>query len=71
MTLQQHKDWTLFRARKSNMITQEEFEMLCHLHADLFNHQFYKPCTCRPKEINQWISQINKVYEGLKPDTDD
>ena len=71
MTAKQHKDWSLFRARKSNTITHEEFEMLCHLHADLFNHQFYKPCTCRPKEINKWISDINQVYDSLKTETND
>ena len=71
MTAKQHKDWSLFRARKSNTITHEEFEMLCEMHADLFNHKFYKPCTCRPKEINRWISDINKIYDSLKTEGND
>ena len=65
MNKAQYTEWTKFRESKKSTITQKEFELVCQLHADLFNHQFYKPCTCRPKEINQWISDINKVYNSL------
>jgi len=71
MTAKQHKDWSLFRARKSTNISQEEFTMLCEMHAELFNHTFYKPCTCRPKEINKWISDINRIYDSLQTSEND
>jgi hypothetical protein len=56
--------WTDFREKKKTSISHDEFEYLCDLHARLFNHKFYKPCTCRPKEINKMIKDINEVYES-------
>lgn len=65
MTKEQYDKWTKFREKKSTSINQDEFQYLCELHADLFNHKFYKPCTCRPKEINKWIKEINQKYNSL------
>ena len=65
MTKEQYTKWTEFRENKTSRLSSEEFEFLCRLHADLFNHQYYKPCTCSPREINRWIQQINKRYNEL------
>ena len=67
MTKDQYTQWTVFREKKSNTITHDEFEFLCKLHSELFNHQFYKPCTCRPKEINKWIKDVNERYAEIDP----
>ena len=51
MTELDYKKWTDFRETKKTSINQNEFEYVCDLHARLFNHKFYKPCTCRPKGL--------------------
>ncbi len=61
---QDYIDWTNFRNNKKNTLVNEEFEMLCQFHAVYFNHKYYKPCTCNPKEINRWIAQLNEIYEN-------
>lgn len=65
MTNEQYNKWTEFREKKSSSISYAEFEFLAELHSELFNHKFYKPCTCRPKEINKWIKDINDIYNEL------
>lgn len=57
------KDWQVFRNNIKNVLSKEEFEMVCKLHAKYFNHTFYKPCTCSPKTIKKWIAQLNDYYE--------
>lgn len=57
------KDWEKFRSSKKNVLSKEEFTMVCELHAKYFNHTYYKPCTCSPKTIKGWIAQLNDYYE--------
>jgi hypothetical protein len=61
---QQVKEWTAWNAIKSDTLKQEEFKMICRLHADVFAHPYHEPCTCSPKRIKEWITQINKIYEN-------
>ena len=56
-------DWEKFRSSQKNVLSKEEFTMVCELHAKYFKHTFYKPCTCRPKTIKSWIAQLNDYYE--------
>lgn len=55
-------DWGKFRDGLSNTLQPNEFELICQLHAKYFNHKYYKPCSCNPKEIKRWISQLNELY---------
>lgn len=57
-------DWAKFRSSKKSTISHKEFTMVCELHSKYFKHKFYKPCTCNPKTIKQWIAQINDLYEN-------
>ena len=57
-------DWEKFRSNKKSSISQKEYTMVCELHSKYFKHKFYKPCTCNPRTINQWIAQINDLYEN-------
>jgi len=54
--------WEKFRETSSNTLSPEEFELICKLHAEYFKHRYYKPCTCNPKEIKRWISQLNELF---------
>ena len=56
--------WTNFRSVKKGKITNTEFKLICELHSKYFNHKYYEPCTCRPKEGNGWIADLNKLYES-------
>lgn len=58
------KDWIKFRSNKKSKISQIEYNMVCEMHSKYFKHKFYKPCTCNPKTINQWIAQLNDLYEN-------
>ena len=57
------QSWELFRADTSTSLTRVQFNLVCELHAKYFKHKFYKPCTCNPNTIKQWIAQLNDVYE--------
>jgi len=58
------KDWLKFRANTKSKISQIEYNMVCEMHSKYFKHKFYKPCTCNPNTINQWIAQLNDLYEN-------
>lgn len=62
-----YEDWTQFRMGKNDVISPAEFNLVCDLHSRYHNHTFYKPCTCNPREINRWISDLNVIWNnGLK-----
>lgn len=64
MVEEDKKDWYKFRATVKHSLNQEQFELVCILHSKYFNHSFYKPCTCSPKVIKDWIAQLDKLYEA-------
>ena len=57
-------DWKLFKDNVQDKLSQEQFELVCQLHAKYFKHRYYKPCTCNPKTIVYWIKQLNDLYEA-------
>jgi hypothetical protein len=64
LTQDQVHKWMVFLSTKSNTLKQQEFKMICEIHAELFGHPYHEPCTCSPKLIKNWIAQINKEYEA-------
>ena len=62
MTREDYLNWEAFRQEKKNTITSEEYEMVSRLHSKYFNHRYYKPCTCNPKTIQEWIENLNDLY---------
>tara|TARA_E500000318_G_scaffold105680_1_gene112857 strand:+ start:3218 stop:3433 length:216 start_codon:yes stop_codon:yes gene_type:complete len=38
-------------------------DVIATLHAKYFRHSYYKPCTCSGKTWQQWISQLNDLYD--------
>lgn len=63
MEAKHKKEWQVFKEQVKNKLNKEQFELVCSLHAHYFNHTFYRPCTCTPRTIKQWIDQLNKLYE--------
>jgi len=56
--------------RKEKKLTADVQDFVAMLHAKYFKHSFYKPCTCSGKTWQQWISQLNLIYEkGYRDNT--
>ena len=62
MELNDKKDWQKFKEQVSTKLSQEQYKLLCKLHAKYFNHTYYEPCSCRPKELKRWIKDIDRLY---------
>ena len=58
------KNWEKFRLSKKSTISRKEFKMVCKLHAAYYDHKYFEPCTCNPKLINKWISELNIVWSN-------
>ena len=59
--------WENFRMGTKQHLSAQEFELVCKLHADYYKHKFYRPCTCSPKTIKQWIKDLNVIWDnGIK-----
>ena len=57
--------WEAFLNRKKqNEIDRQQIELIARLHSELYKHKYKEPCTCNGKIYNQWIAEINKVYES-------
>jgi len=66
----EYQKWTEFRAVKSSKINPTEQELIASLHSKYFKHRFFKPCNCSPKQWNNWIKQLNEIYDnGVRQDT--
>tara|TARA_R100000656_G_scaffold118167_1_gene91748 strand:- start:11 stop:220 length:210 start_codon:yes stop_codon:yes gene_type:complete len=58
------KRWSKFRMGKKQYLSREEFDMVSFLHSKYYKHSFYLPCTCSPKTINKWISDLNIIWDN-------
>lgn len=56
------KDWEVFKAEVTNKLSQKNFKLLCALHAKYMKHTYYEPCSCRPKQLKQWIKDLDDLY---------
>jgi len=59
-----YKKWELFRKSKRVTLSTKEFEMVCQLHALYKKHNYYKPCTCSPRVIKGWITDLNTIWKN-------
>lgn len=59
-----YKKWTQFRMGEKSVISRKEFEMVCDLYRTYYKNNLPNPCTCNPKQINQWIADLNKIWEN-------
>jgi hypothetical protein len=63
MNRAQHSVWQDFKENRGQKITSPEQEMVARMHSDLFHHKFTKPCTCSPKKWNEWIRDIDRIFD--------
>ena len=59
-----YKKWELFRKSKRVTLSGKEFEMVCKFHALYKKHNYYKPCTCNPRTIKSWITDLNSIWKN-------
>ena len=61
----QRQEYVKFRDIKTQRkLTVENAEFVAFLHSKYFKHSYYLPCSCSPKTWNQWIAQLNDVYDN-------
>ena len=58
-----YNKWKTFRADTRN-INQQEFKMVCQLHAKYYKHQLHYPCPCSPTVIKRFIKELNLVWDN-------
>ena len=63
------KKWKEFQQRKKqNVVERDGIELICRLHAEIFEHKYYEPCTCNGEKYTECIIDINnhilKNYES-------
>ena len=51
MRIEDQEAWLDFKSSVTSKLNQEQFRLLCELHSTYYNHRYYEPCSCRPKEI--------------------
>ena len=62
-----YAEWENFRLGTKSYLDPAEFELVCKLHAEYYKHNYYKPCTCNPRTIKQWIKDLNVIWDnGIK-----
>lgn len=66
MNRQDYFKWKDFRESDKQNLNNDEFHLICELHSKLFLHTFFKPCTCSPKTIVQWIKDLNIKFTESK-----
>lgn len=62
MSREDYISWDAFRNNPKNSLTNEELEYISRLHAKYFKHKYFKPCTCNPRTIKNWIADLNKLF---------
>ena len=55
--------WKQYKAEATNKVTQQQFKLICRLHAKYMEHKYIEPCSCNQKQIKRWIADIDLKYE--------
>lgn len=57
--------WTVFREKNRPYLENDEYRMICEIHAREFNHKVDYVCKCNPTRIQQFINEINAKFDKL------
>tara|TARA_R100000781_G_scaffold105953_1_gene69841 strand:+ start:33 stop:263 length:231 start_codon:yes stop_codon:yes gene_type:complete len=69
MTNDDANKWLNYKNNYKVQPTDDQIDLIVQLHAKYFNHNEYYPCTCTPKTWNQWIAQLDTVYNETRNST--
>lgn len=68
LTKHEYDAYSLVREKRKLDINAQE--IIAQLHSKYFKHSFFKPCSCSGKTWQQWIAQLNVIYDkGYREDT--
>ena len=51
--------WNGVKERITSKMSNQDFKIMCKLHAKYFNHKYSEFCTCNKKRLRQWIFQLD------------
>lgn len=57
--------WSSFRDVNRQYLENDEYKMICEIHARVNNVEVDYPCKCSPKKIQRMIDELNLIYEKL------
>jgi hypothetical protein len=60
--------WKDFRSDNKQYLTNDEYRIICELHAKCFNHKLKYVCKCSPKSIQKYIDELNEYYLNVTKD---
>ena len=64
MTQEQKEKWEAFISSfNPHKFKSDELKPIFELHAEIYNHKYYEPCTCNGREIKSWIHQLKTLYD--------
>jgi len=67
-TKEEYEKYSEIRENKS--LDKNAQRVIAELHSEYFNHSYFKPCTCSGSTWQNWISQLNKIFElGYREDS--
>ena len=71
MTADQFHLYSEYKATRTKTLSSIQQEFIASLHADLFQHQKYKPCTCDPKAWMTMVHDLDKMHGQYEIDIQD
>ena len=51
--------WNGVKERITSKMSNQDFKIMCRLHAKYFNHKYSEFCTCNKKRLRQWIQELS------------
>ena len=52
--------WNGVKERITSKMSNQDFKIMCKLHAKYFNNNIYQEiCTCNKRKLRQWVFQLN------------
>lgn len=55
---------TYTKIRTEKKLSETNAKYIAHLHSKYFNHQLYIPCSCSVSTWNDWIGNLNSMYDN-------
>jgi len=64
VTEEETTEWKSFQERRTIKIEWDDVQFICKLYADVFNKQYWEPCSgCSPKPLISIINRLDVVFD--------
>lgn len=71
MSEAQYNQWTKLKditKQDKNRYLTEVYPAIAQIHAVVFGHRYHEPCTCTPRQWEQWRNDLDQVYSTYEAD---